>query len=441
MPDRCFMTIFSISATLLLAGPLAVIASAQAPAAEQDVAPAERDAAAPLQADVRRWVEQLDAAGAQQRAAAERALLELGPAALEWLPAAEASRSAEAAQRLERVRRELKTQRTERQTAAARVDLSEADTLGEALEAIGLSSGVRFDHDADAGLPIDPVERPLPFWHALDLVLDQAELDVNFYGGDRDTLELVPRHPERPSRVDSAAYSGVYRIEPLTVTARRVLNRPSLSGLNVSVQVAWESRLTPIGLTLPIDQLSGRLDDGARLQPQASGETIDVATNPEVAFSQIVLPMQLPAGQPEQIESLTGVLRALLPGKRHTFELTLGEVGVEKTVDAMTVRIEDIRRNGELYEVRLGVELDDAGRALESHRQWIFENEAYVQREDGSRVDHLGYQVYRQTTSGVGVAYLFDLGEDFQQATLHYRSPTAVVRNEVAFVLRDIPLP
>lgn len=431
MRDRCPLMIVL---SLLIAAPLAVTASGQD-------SPPGLQTPAELQADVREWVDQLDAAASQQRKAAEQALIEAGPAVLPWLPESTARLSEEAAERLERVRRVLTAQRTERQSAAVQVDLSDVTNLGEALEAISRSSGVEFEHDAEPSLPVDPVATPLSFWHAVDLVLDQAELDVNFYGGDRETLKLVSRKSERPSRVDSAAYSGVYRLEPQSITARRVLTQPSLSGLNLSVQIAWELGLTPIGLTLPIDQLSGRLDDGGRLQPQASGETIDVATGADIAFSEIMLPMQLPAGQPKRIESLSGVIRALLPGDRHTFKLALAESGVQETIDAMTVQVEDIRPNGELYEIRLGIELDDAGRALESHRQWIFENEVFVQREDGSRVDHLGYQVYRQTTSGVGVGYLFDLGGTLQDATIHYRSPTAVVRNEVLFVLQDIPLP
>ncbi len=288
---------------------------------------------------------------------------------------------------------------------------------------------------------MEPVEAPLSFWHAIDRVLDQTNLDINFYGGDRGTLQLVARNPDRPSRVDSAAYAGVYRIEPTSVTSRRSLNQPSLSGLNVSVEISWEPRLTPIGLSIPIAQLTGRLDDEAALSPQESGETIDVATNSDIAFSEFYLPMKLPAGQPEKITSLSGIIRALLPGKQQTFELPLAETNTKQTIDAMTVQVEAVRKNGPLHEIRLGVELRDAERSLESHRHWIFENEVFVKRKDGSRADHLGYEVFRQTESGVGIGYLFDLGDAVNESTFVYQSPTAVVPNEVPFVIQDIPLP
>ncbi len=309
------------------------------------------------------------------------------------------------------------------------------------MEAISRDSGIEFDHEADESIPVPPVFSPLSFWHAVDLVLDQANLDINFYGGDRGTLQLVARNPERPSRVDAAAYAGVYRIEPTSVTSRRMLNNPKLSALNIAVEISWEPRLTPIGLTIPIAQLAGKLDDDAVLKPQESGETIDVNTNSELAFSEFYMPMQLPAGQPEKIVSLSGTIIALLPGKRQTFELSLTGPSSKKTIDAMTVEIESVRKNGPLYEIRVAVSLQNADRSLESHRHWIFENEVYVKRKDGSRADHLGYEVFRQTESGVGIGYLFDLGDTINESTFLYQSPTAVVPNEVPFVIQDIALP
>lgn len=393
--------------------------------------------------DVLQWVDELDAASLAMRKAAERSLIEAGPAALEYLPESKSGVSIEAAERLTRVRKALMALRTESETrtTAVVVDLSGVSTLGEALEAISRDSGIEFEYEGSQTIPVTPVNTPLSFWHALDLVLDQAKLDINFYGGDESTLMLTGREPNRPLRVDAAAYAGVYRIEPTSVTSRRVLNNPDLSALNIAVEISWEPRLTPIGLTLPVDQLSGTLDDGAKLRPQESGDTIDVATNSDLAFSEFFLPMQLPAGQPEKIESLSGIIRALLPGKRQTFELELAPPASSQKIDAMTVEIEAVRENGPLHEVRVGVSLEDADRSLESHRHWIFENDVYIKRKDGSRADHLGFEVYRQTESGVGVGYLFDLGEAVNQSTLVYESPTAVVPSEVPFVIQDIPLP
>jgi len=396
-----------------------------------------------LKSDVLQWVDELDAASLSKRRAAEKSLIDAGPDALEFLPESKAGFSVEAAERLSRVRSALKSMRTEQETSSESIviRLDKISTLGEALEAISLDSRVEFEHQADESLPVAPVKSPLSFWHAVDYVLDQVQLDINFYGGDEGTLMLVSREEGRPSRVDSAAYAGVYRIEPTSVTSRRNLRQSDISALNISIEISWEPRLTPIGLTIPIDQLSSKLDDGATLDPQESGEKIDIATNSDIAFSEFFLPMKLPAGQPEKVEMLTGTIRALLPGKQQIFELPLSKPNQPTKIDAMTVELETIRKNGPLHEVRVSITLDDADRALESHRQWIFENDVYVKRKDGSRADHLGFEVFRQTESGVGIGYLFDLGDTVNESTFIYQSPTAVVPNEVSFLIQDIPLP
>ena len=394
-------------------------------------------------ADVMEWVDQLDAPSLADRKAAEKSLIEAGPDVLPFLPEPKAGGSVEANARLSRIRMTLKARRTKSETTEEKVviDLKNVSTLREAFEAISRDSGIEFEYQGDQSVAVEPVSSALSFWHAVDLVLDQTNLDINFYGGGRETLLIVPRNPDRPSRVDSAAYTGIYRIEPTLVTSRRHLSQPEMSGLNVNVEISWQPRRTPIGLTIPIQQLSGRLDDDQALTPQTSGETIDIATNSDIAFSEFYLPMKLPAGQPEKIQSLSGMIRALMPGKQQTFELSLTDQNASQTIDSMTVQVEDIRRNAPLHQIRIAVELKNADRSLESHRHWILENQVHVKRKDGSRADHLGYEVYRQTESGVGIGYLFDLGESVGQSTLIYQSPTAVVPNEVPFVIQDIPLP
>ncbi|QEF98992.1 hypothetical protein Mal15_30510 [Stieleria maiorica] len=398
-----------------------------------DAAPISKD-------DVLDWVDQLDARKASDRRAAEKALIEAGADALPFLPESRPEFSIEASERLSRVRAVLMTLKTKRQAKAIRIRLGDAKTLGDALEAISRESRIEFEHSADESLPIQCSNAPLSFWHAVDLVLDQTQLDINHYGGDRETLQLVPRQENRQSRVDSAAYSGVYRIEPTAISARRVYNRPEQSGLNLSMEITWQPGMTPIGLTIPVAQLSGKLDDGQTLKPQTTENTIDIAANSELAFSEFYLPLELPTETPVKIDSLRGTIQSLLPGKRHSFELPLNDVGADQTVDAMTVKLERVARNGGLYEVRFSVELKDADRALESHRQWIFQNPVYVLDAQGNRVENLGYELYRQSESGVGMGYLFEIA-NLDGAKLVYESPTSVVRNEVDFVLQDIPLP
>ncbi|MEM1228369.1 MAG: hypothetical protein AAGJ40_21980 [Planctomycetota bacterium] len=401
-----------------------------------------------LSEEVPIWIDELDANDLKTRRAAERQLIDAGPKAARYIPADLNHLSLDAEQRLELVRQRWKSVRTRRESAEVIVRFGEAATVAEALEAISSASEVEFAPPERGGEAIMAKRIQLPstptgFWHALDIVLDRANLDINFYGGARTTLQLIPRSDSRPSRVDSAAYAGVYRIEPTVVTARRVLNDPALSGLNITMSISWQPGRQPIGLTIPVNEIQARLDNQTSLRPQNTADTIDVATSSELAQSEFFLPMQLPDGSPERIEQITGTIAALLPGRSESFELTLGQPAASQVIDSMSVRLEDIRSDGPLHELRVGIELDDADRSLESHRQWIFENDAYVRLEDGTRLDHLGYQTFRQTTSGVGIGYLFDLGGGSVPATavLVYQSPTAVIPSEIPIVIRDIQLP
>ncbi|WP_236624679.1 hypothetical protein [Rhodopirellula sp. SWK7] len=409
------------------------------------------------------WVAELDGATAKSRREAEQKLLEAGPEAREYIPVILDDLSLDARERLERIEAQWRQMKTRVEIETTTVKMQDASNLGEALEAISLASGVEFDLES-SGVPIDesrvirPPSAPMGFWQAVDLVLDQTELDINFYAGDRERLALVPRAAERMSRVDSAAYAGIYRIEPTMVTARRVLGAPAQNGLNLTMSISWQPNRTPIGLSIPIAEVAGKLDNGIDLKPQTTGDRIDIATSGEIAESQFYLPMQLPArrfdfkagdGPKDNVKSdaseitrLSGQITALLPGKRRRFSLLLSDAAPSQTFDAMTVSIEAMRETDPLHEIRVGIELVGAGRSLESHRQWIFENEVWVQLADGTRKDHLGYEVYRQTGTGVGIGYLFDLGGMVPAgAQLIYESPTSVRKNEVPFVVNGIPLP
>lgn len=389
------------------------------------------------------WVDELDAAQQRVRREAERKLIEAGPSAAEYLPVVTNHLSAEARERLNRVETRWQAQRLDQQTRPVIVNLAGRQTLQEALQAIEAASGVRFQYRVSGDQAVTPPAAPMGFWNALDWVLDQTNLDINFYAGERNVLALIPRGQRSVSRVDSATYAGIYRLQPTVVTARRVLASPDLNSLNVTILLSWQPNRTPIGLTVPLSELTGRFSHDLPLKPQNEEGQIDVAASEELAQSEFFLPLELPSKSPESIEQLGGVIRALLPGKQATFRLDLNKPAASETRDAMTVAIERVHSSGPLHEIRLGVALEDAGRALESHRQWIFENQVQVILKDETRLDHLGYEVYRQTAEGIGISYLFDFGGGPipPAAELHYRSATSVKQTEVPFQIRDIPLP
>ena len=418
---------------------------AQAPIELETPAPADGD---PEQSepekldgdDVRDLLDQLDGNKLQQRNAAEKRLSRSSAETLKFLPEDNSGLSIEASDRLDRIRKTLRAKRTSAEAKLPRIRFKAKTTLGEALEAISAESGVEFEHDFDESMPITATVAPLGFWNALDLVLDQADLDVDLYSGDGTTMTLRKRAAGRPPRSETAAYSGVYRLSVQSVTSRRVIEDPLQSSMNVSLSIAWLPGKTPIGLTIPMAQLSGRLNDGQPLQAQSPQESIEVAANPQLNYSEFFLPCNLPEKGAAKISSLTGTINSLLPGEKHDFELPLNQIGQGETKDAVTVTLENVYKNGDLTEVRFSVKIAKADKSLESHRQWIFQNQAMLVDADGKKIEDFGYELYRQTDNSVAFGYLFDI-QDIQDCKLVYRSPTSVIKSQVEFVLQDIPLP
>ncbi|MEM6692406.1 MAG: hypothetical protein AAF664_23445 [Planctomycetota bacterium] len=392
--------------------------------------------------EVEELVDQLDASSRKQRIEAQQLLLKMGPDILPSLPDGRGM-SIEASGRLEKLR-EMLVKAKARQAVLQRrtaVRLDDIETLDDALTAISFDSGIEFQYDGDRSVAVPPVGAPLSVWHAIDYVLDSTNLDVDPYGGMSGALALVQRQHGRPSRVDSAAYTGVYRLEPTLISSRRSLKDKSLSELHVNMEIAWPPNLTPIGLTIPVAELAAVTSDGEELRPQSNGQTIDIATSPSVPQSEFYLPFDLPpAGTPE-LKSVSGVIEALLPGKSENFELELGSPGSSQSIDAMTVTLESVRRRDGLVEVRLAVDLKNADRSLESHRHWIFENEVHIVDQAKQQSNYFSFEVFRQGPTGVGVAYLFDLPADLKNYRLIYRSPVAVARDKASFLLGNVPLP
>lgn len=328
------------------------------------------------------------------------------------------------------------------EVAVAELDLSHHRTLGAALQAIAEHHAIEFRHPLPDDTPIQPLGKPLSFWQALDHVLDEAGLDLDPYGGDAKTWKLRVSQPLRPRRTTSATYAGTFRLEPTLVTSRRVLRQPALSGLSVEIELAWPPGAKPIGLTLPLDRVSAVLSDGEVLAAAGGGRgVIDVATGSDVASAVLQIPLQFSPLQATQIDSLSGQLRSLLPVDPQRFELALDATVPAETRGSITLRGEGVRKNEDLHEVRLGIEVDVPSEAMESHRGFLLDNEVYVLTAGGTRIEHLGYQLYRQAESGIGIAYLFDVGDSVAGCKLIYESPTRIVRDQVEFVIDNIPLP
>jgi len=406
--------------------------------------------AEPLLREVRQLVRQLGSGEVAERDAAEAALLDLGPPALEAIGRYLPHPDAEIDTRLTRVRAALYRKAVEAAAQPTTVTLEVKDApLSEVLAAIEKQTGNRVvDKRKEFGQRVDDPKITLtlhdaPFWKALDATLDQAEMTTYNYSGEAGAVAIIARPLGAMPRTDRAAYSGVFRFEPTQIEAIRDLRNPANKALKLYVEVAWEPRLAPIALTQPLDALTLTNEDGGKIEIDSRPGTITADVNANVGAKELEFPLALPSRDVEKIATFEGALSVLIPGRKERFifgNLSEADDAQQKKGSA-TVILQTVRKNRAIYEVRMVLRYDKAAHALESHRGWVLNNEAYLLDADGERVDHAGYETIRQTPNEVGFAYKFVIDGDIVDYKFVYESPAAVVKKQAPYVLEDIPLP
>jgi hypothetical protein len=413
----------------------------------------EKPAAEELKSDVRRLVRQLDASQLAQREAAEAELLKRGPVILELLPQPSDRQSAEVQQRLGRVRQKLQQQAADDAARPSLITLhGDAMPLSKVIEALQRQSGNTIvDSRGRLGQPAaDPPLKlnfdKTPFWKALDQVVDQAGLEIYPFGEKAaiHVTALPDRSPSasRLARASRICYSGPFRFEPVSVAARREL-RQGESSLVLNVETAWEPRLRIIGLTQRMADVTAVDEDGNPLPVADDEAQLDIPTTSEASAVKLDLPLQLPARDVHRIASLKGKLLAMIPGKIETFRFDkLAKAkNVEKRIAGVTVTLEQVAKNNDAWELRMSVHFDDAGDALESHRTWIFNNDAHLEGPDGKPIAYDTFETIAQEKNEVGIAYLFNTDQPLDKLTFVYKTPGTIVNSGFNYELKNIDLP
>ncbi len=440
----------AILPTTVLALLLAIATQAQEASPLSDV---DRE----LSRQVSRLVDQLNDDRGVQRDAAEKKLMELaGNSAAEadrlvaLLPAATDQMPLAVRERLTRIRQKIEDRTAKSAVEGTTVTLA-ADKmpLAELFAALEEQTGNRLKDNrqldpaevaAAEGVTIDLKNEP--FWSAVDQVLDLAKLGVYNYGGE-DALSIVPRDENDGPRHGKAAYVGPFRMEILEVQAQRNARQPARKLLKLQLEVAWEPRLRPIALSQPATDVSATDDAGKPLTVSQPEAVLDVEVPNGTQAAEIVLLFAAPSRSVNRIKLLQGKLKALVPGRQEKFRFRdlANAAGKSQRRGGVEVIVDDVRKNNEIWEVHMRMKLDEDNHALESHRNWVFQNISFMEGKDGEPIDNAGLETTKQTPNEVGVAYLFDLPDGIEGLTWVYETPAAIVELPVEYELKDIELP
>ena len=412
--------------------------SAQAPAADGEA----------LKAEVRTLVRQLDARQQDDRDKAEEKLIAKGPQVLELLPEPTENTSAEVKERLGRIRQKLQQLAAETATRASLITLhSPGMKLSKILAEMEKQSGNRIaDVRKEMGQPFADPELKVdfdktPFWKALDEVLDRAGLGVYAFGQQRG-INVVTRGRGQSPR-SRASYSGPFRLEPVRIFASRDLRDAAGGALTLVVEVAWEPRLRPIGLKQRMADIIARDDAGQPLGVDDRKAEVEQLVQSDATAVEIDLPLALPSRRANEIASFKGTLQAMVPGKIETFRFAdlLTAKNVEKRIAGVTVTLEQMRRNNELWEVLMRLRFDDAGNSLESFRGWILQNEAFLEDPNGKQVPYGSQEITQQSKNEIGMAYLYSLKEPPRNWKFVYKTPGVIVSTSLPYEIKGIKLP
>jgi hypothetical protein len=421
--------------TLLLAGSLLLAQSGDVPRED-------------LTQQVKQLIRQLSAPELAKRDAAQQQLIELGPAVLDLLPEPTDRTSAEEKQRLAQVRNKLQRAQAESSVQATTVTLNGEMLLSEALAAIEKQTGnVMIDHreqfGQQAGDPRIKLEiEKAPFWQAIDILADKAGLTVYPYA-DQDGVAFVSLgEGEIPRLKRTASYAGAFRLEAMELLAKRNLRMSEDQRLQVTLELAWEPRLDPITIQQDLADVKAVDEQGNEVALAVDEGLREASITPGELATELTLPFILPDRNVKQIASIQGKLLAMVPSRMETFKFAdLTGRSNEQRKAGVVVVLDQVRKNNDVWEIRVLVRFDKTSGALESHRGWIFNNEAYLETADGQRVNFDGFETTRQTDDEVGMAYIFDLERGPKGMTFVYKTPSVITVLPVEYEIKNLKLP
>ena len=426
---------------------------------------------------VHRLLRRLGSGSLEARDAAERDLLRMGTTILPLVVAAGPARGTafrdrpgvvdgEREFRRRDIQHQLERMATAQAIEPAVVTLSIRDaTAAEAVSRVCEASGNRMAVDAAVDGPAqEPPAKPISidcdrftFWEALADVLDQAGLDLDFppESGPRIVRPPAGRPDDGTGRPGRPVAAGPLRVE----VARVEPTGGNTGGVRMVLRIAWEPRLEPLLVRLPMASVVAEGPAGEAMPPGQRAAVVEATAVGRRGW--LDLPLVLPQPDPplESLGMLRGTLELWLAGREQAFEFDLepldpklaGEdrVAGERPPSLRMARAEVSLRQVALQADRLlvtaSVVYDEPSEALASHRTWLAARPLEVIDAEGRPVEKVGQSVEERsdrglTTTGV---FRFSGGGPFPLRGMRVRwtLPMAIHEVPVDFAIRRVALP
>lgn len=391
-------------------------------------------AAPPGVAEVEGLVRQLGAEARKDRLAAEQRLIDMGPEILDRLPPPDLLDGAGSREAVGRIRQQLELMAAREsirpRLAALRGTRTWEAWAGEIARETGNSLLVS-PADRERLLALDLPA--LPFWETLRRSGWEAAYDP---GTNR--VSLVTSGRGEPPAADC---SGIFRV---TAEARRRGEQ-----VHVALELWGEPRIRP---------LYARIADSAVTLERGELRSIPVSADArrEIPMTgrgpvRVTVPLEFPPARFGQLEGTLQVKTAALPVP---VEFNLGEGGpIARRRGGVTVTCRKAEavapaKSGAApaappgVSVRMSIAYDHGGPEFESHRLWLYHNEAWLETRGGDRLGGVPeIAALEEMDGGLALDYFFPgLETPLKELRFVYVVPTLILDVPVSFRIPDLPI-
>lgn len=299
---------------------------------------------------------------------------------------------------------------------------------------------LRGRYGAEAPNPaIDVDLEAVPFLRALDEVAARAGVAVTPFTGDG-SLGIVSADATAAAR-PPVEYAGPFRIALNRIVVQRDFEAGAATA-RIALAVGWEPRVRPMLLSIKSDRVETTDDQGRPVRPQVATESGDVPVHAENPSAEVVVNLAAPERSAAKLASLRVRAEATLPADVKTFRFPRLDQGATIRQGNVAASLRGVEVDEQIWKVGVVLEYRDGGPAFESFRQGLLDNRAWIEKADGSKLEHGG----SSSTGGDGGRYEFEYlffdapgaPSDYQ---LVYEAPGAIVAVPIDVTFKDVPLP
>ncbi len=423
------------------------------------------------EAEIKTQIRELASPSVPLRNAAEQNLLKMGPEILPFLP--ETARQPEVKLRLNRIRLQLERTSAELSLDASRISLPESINAQELKNQTYLKTRniIDFSNPSKTDFTFEPsdTETAPTFWEFLDQFCDEYHFAPQVLQNPKGILlaTSVRTTPRAASKNPRVAYLGPFRLEPQKITSTLLLesNTPALL---LQLEIAWEPRIQPVFAYLKLTEIA--FENDSQTSPYTSLQTAEheilIGVHDFRSLCDAALPAtKIPADA--QTISLRGTFSVVACGTSRDFifddlatKIDQDFTPVSERTAAVLVTLTGLRtekvlnsseNESEIKEPQnylvatLRYRYEESREAMESHRMWIYENDAFLEAPDGSRIVSARSEMLRQTPNEIAVDIYFPLTPESEKSLssrkLIFPRPCGIYEVEYPFEIKEIPVP